>query len=255
MTQVAQIIEDAFFEAGLTTELQHATPTQTRRAMDILKTTIEFMYGTSAGEMLSPWPLGNFGRNSDIVEQVPTLQVLQNPPLNVRLVATNEAAITVYLPVDPSPGARFGIADPFNRLATYPVTVDGNGRSVDQAQTQTLDTDGLNALWFFRDDLGDWKKVTPLLITDEMPFPAEYDRMFVLLMAMSLNPVYGRGMDQIQAAILKDMRQQFTARYVQSMPLEINPEITFTSQQGYNNWSRGWYADNTQSWNRGGWWF
>lgn len=254
MTQVADIIEKAFFEAGLTTELQHATPTQTNNAMDTLAGIITLQYGTNVGEIFEPWPLGNYGRSAN-VRRVVLGNVLTLPPANSMLIATQEEALTVYLPVNPSPGSRFGIVDPYNRLATYPVTLDGNGRSVESAASVLLDTDGANTQWLYRDDLGGWVKITPLLITDEMPFPADFDQMFIILLAMRLSIPYGQSQSPMQQAFLKGMSQQFQARYAQSLPLQINPEIAFPTPQSYDNFASGFWGGGTQAWNQGfdGW--
>lgn len=253
--RIAEILEKSFFEAGLTTELQHATPTQTRNAMDTISDVIAFAYGTTVGEKLNPWPLGNFGRSTQS-RTLPTLQVLQRPWINSELVAVNEEAMTVYLPVDPSDGARVGLIDPFSRLASVPITLDGNGRTIEAAATKLLNTNGTNTTWLYRADLGNWAKLSPLLITDDLPFPADYNRMFIILMAMHLNPAYGRNISSTQAQFLKGYQQQFQARYVQSQPLEINTDISFGTRQSYNNWADAWFGGGSQeAWDRGGWWW
>lgn len=252
MTAVIEIIEGAFFEAGLVTELQHATPTQTENAMKKLASQISFMYGAEAGEYLQPWPLGNFGRSTQSRMAV-SEQVLTYPMQNSRLVAVNELARTVYLPTDPSDGARMGIVDPFSRLAAFPVTIDGNGRTIESAASVVVNTNGATTLWFFRGDTGNWAKVTPLLVTDEMPFPSEYDDMFQIQLAMSLNPQYGRNISSVQAGMLRHYKQQFIARYVQSGFLEINPEISFPTLQSYDNFADVWLGGGTTDYfNRGG---
>lgn len=255
MTQVAEILEKAFFEAGLTTELQYSTPTQIQNAMQTLDGIIKFLYGTDVGEQLQPWPLGNFGRASQS-RMTPSGVMLTYPPINSRLVATNEEPLTVKLSVNPSPGARMAILDPYNRLQFFPITLDGNGRTIENAATVLLDTDGMNALWLYRDDLGNWAKVVPLLITDDMPFPEEYDQMFVIMMAMRLNPAYGRNISSVQAQFLKEYRQQFVNRYLQSAPLQIDPSISFPTQQSYDNFAQAWWGGSTEAFNRGwDWWW
>lgn len=257
MTAIADILERSFFEAGLTTELQHATPTQTNNAMQTLATLIDFLYGTNAGEYLQPWPLGNFGRTTQSRMSL-SEQMLRWPQQNARLVAVNEEAITVYLPTDPSDGARIGIMDPLNHLAAAPVTIDANGRSIENVGNVVLNTNGTNRIWFYRGDLGNWVRIVPLVITDEMPFPSDYDQMFIIMMAMRLNPAYGRNVSSVQAQFLKEFRQQFVARYVQSAPLAINPEVSLTSRQSFNTYQDYWYGGgNTDAFNRGmdGWWW
>lgn len=253
MTTVAQIIEDAFFEAGLTTELQHGTPTQTRRAMTTFAGVVQFMYGTDVGELLQPWPLGNFGRSTQSRMSL-SEQQLRYPMQNSRLIAVNENALTVNLPVNPSDGARMGIVDPFGRLSTAPITLDGNGRTISGEPTVVIDTDGDSSVWLYRGDTGNWAIVSPLTISDEMPFPTEYDEMFKIMLAMRLNPVYGRNLSSVQAMFLKEYRQQFAARYVQSAPLEINPELSFPTLQSYDNFAGAWFSNGgtTDYFNLGG---
>ena len=56
------------------------------------------------------------------------------------------------------------------------------------------------------------------------------------MLAMRLNPRYGRSMDEQSAAIFKQGRTSFVARYLQSMPLEIDDSISwpFASMQSYD---------------------
>lgn len=250
MTQVAELVEKAFFEAGLTTELQHATPTQMSNAVDTLAGIVQFLYGTSVGEQLRPWLLGNYGRAAQM-QRTPPSNVLQFPPANSRLVATNEAALTINLPGNPSPGSLLAISDPHGRLAAYPVTLNGNGYTVESAATLVLNTNNASTLWLFRDDLSNWSRVTPLLAADDMPFPEEYDQMFIILMAMRLNPAYGRNISSVQTQFLKDFRQQFNARYVQSLPLQINTDISRMSLQSYDAWATGQFGETNNAFNLG----
>lgn len=252
MSAVIEILEGAFFEAGLVTELQSPTPRQAELAMKTLATTVSFMYGTDVGEYLEPWPLGNYGRSTQSRMSL-SEQTLTYPVANSRLIAVNEAAATVYLDPAPSDGARMGIVDPFARLVANPVTINGNGRSIEGAASVTVNTNGATTVWFYRADTGNWAKVTPLLITDEMPFPSEYDEMFKILMAMRLNPQYGRNVSGVQGQALKMYKQQFTARYVQSAPLVINPDISFPTLQSYDNFADVWLGGGSNDYfNRGG---
>lgn len=258
MTAVSEIIEDAFYKAGLTTETQHATPTQTRRAMTTFAAMVKFLYGPVAGENLAPWPIGNYGRTTLSRTSIDE-QTWRFPPINSNIVAVNENAFTGYFPVNPSDGARIGIIDPFNRLATVPVTLDGNGRTIEGASQVVLNVNGTNRTWFYRADTGNWARLNPLTLTDEMPFPEMFDEMFKLLLAADLNPIYGKNMGAMQLQFLKEYRQQFTARYVQSAPLMINPEVSLTSRQSYETWQDYWYGGGTtQEWERGyngNWWW
>jgi hypothetical protein len=145
-----------------------------------------------------------------------------------------------------------GIADPFGRLAAFPVTLDANGRTIAGNATLVLNTNGLFREWFYRADIGQWVQLTQKLETDENPFPVDFDNFFITLLSLRLNPRYGRSMDDQSAAIFKSDRKKFVARYLQSQPLEINDDISwpFMSSQGYDQqrvfssnraFNRGWY--------------
>lgn len=241
MTAVSDIIERAFYEAALTTELQHATPTQTRRAAETLTSIIRYLYGSNVGEYFQTFPLGNVG----VREPTNYGNGFSCPPANSMLIASNEAALAIDFPANPSDGARMGVSDPLGRLAGFPVTASGNGRAIGGQAQQVL---AAGQVWFYRADLGSWVLMTPLGLASEMPFPEDYDDMFVVLLAMRLNPVYGRdGIPAIQRDMLRDMRQQFLNRYLQSAPMQRNTDLYYSSLQ---TWDEGWSGD-TNDWNQG----
>jgi len=236
VTIVSSIIGDAFRESNILPLGRSPNTLQSTEALRLFNAVISSMYGDEAGEALQDWPLGNFGRESPNYDLAYTDHRINRPTINRRLIAVNEEAKTVYLSLWPQDGARMGIADPFGRLATYPVTLDGNGRTIEGAQTLLLDTNGLFREWFYRADLGQWVRLTSLADTDEMPFPSDFDNFFVTLLALRLNPRYGREMDQQSATIFKAEKTKFVARYLQSMPLEILDDISwpFMSTQSYD---------------------
>jgi len=79
-------------------------------------------------------------------------------------------------------------------------------------------------------------RLTSKLLTDEMPFPSDFDNFFITLLALRLNPRYGRTMDAQSAEIFKSEKRKFVARYIQSAPLEILDDISwpFMSTQSYD---------------------
>jgi hypothetical protein len=67
------------------------------------------------------------------------------------------AAFTLTAPLNPRPGARFAVADGGLDFATYPCTIDPNGRLIDGAATPlVLNVSGVGGRWWYRDDTGDW---------------------------------------------------------------------------------------------------
>ncbi len=254
MTLISSIITDAYREANIFSLRKVLDTEQVAEALRLFNSNIRAIYGGDAGERLVDWPLGSF----DIVEpgyvDPRTMDQIQRPPINSRLVATNADAITVYLTPYPQDGARMAVVDPYGRLSSAPVTVDGNGRPIEGAASITLNVDGTTeGAWFYRAELGEWLRTVSLLATDQNPFPDNYDDFFIIGLAMRLNPRYGREMDPQSQLVFKQNRREFIARYLQSQPLEIDDSISwpFMSAQSYDQqrefssnraFNRGWYG-------------
>jgi len=236
VTLVSSIIADAFREGNILPLGKIPNANQSTEALRLLNALFSSIYGDEAGENLTDWPLGNFGRES-LAEPINFSEDWVNrPSINRRLLAVNDTAKTVYLTVRPQDGARMGMVDPFGRLAAFPITLDANGRTIEGAASLVLNTSGLNREWFYRADLGDWVRLTGKLEADEMPFPADFDSFFITSLALRINPRYGRQMDDQSASIYKSEKRKFIARYLQSAPLEILDDISwpFMSTQGYD---------------------
>lgn len=251
MTLISSIIADAYREANILRLGGAPNANQVTEALRLFNGLLGSIYGDDAGESLAEWPLGTFGREAGYTLPY-TDTVLRHPTINRRLIANNTEAKYIYLTPHPQDGSRMGIADPFGRLALFPVTLDANGRTIENAATLVLDTNGLFQEWFYRSDLGQWVKLTNKLETDENPFPAEFDNFFVIMLALRLNPRNGREMDEQSTLIFKSERSKFIARYLQSAPLEIDDNLSwpFMSRQGYDQqrafssnraFDRGWY--------------
>jgi hypothetical protein len=253
VTLISSLITDAYREGNILPLRKVPDANQVAEALRLYNQNLLSIYGGDAGENLVDWPLGNFGIDDPTYVFPYTSDMVARPKINHRLIATNTAAITVYLTPYPQDGARMGIADPFGRLAAFPVTLDANGRTIEGAATKVLNANGTFQEWFYRADKGDWVKLTSLLSTDDNPFPADFDIFFYIGLALRLNPRYGREMDPQTAAIFKTERRQFVARYLQSAPLEINDSLSwpFMSRQGFDvqrgfssnsAFNRGWYG-------------
>jgi len=252
VTLISSIITDAYRESNILSLVKAPNVPQVTEALRLLNGLFSSIYGDEAGESLQDWPLGNFGRESPRYDLAATEYDINRPTINQRLIAVNEEAKTVYLTLYPQDGSRMGIADPFGRLATVPVTIDANGRTIEGSPNIVLNTNGTYTEWFYRADLGDWVKLTSKASTDEMPFPADFDNFFIILLAMRLNPRNGRMLDAQSAEIFKSEKRKFVARYLQSMPLDILDDISwpFMSTQSYDQQRE--FSSN-RNFNRGGW--
>lgn len=248
MTTLAKIISGAAREINLVAAGKSLNAAQAAEALELLQDTITFVHTNEGGEWLRDWPIGDFGRQGIDRLDLTDLQ-LANPPINSRIIHSAEQAFTVYMPAAPSDGARMGIVDPFNRLATYNVTFDGNGRTISGATTQTLSVDGTERTYMYRADKADWVQVSSLADTDQMPYPAEYDIMFRVMLALDLSPRYGKEVKPPSLAKMRAVRNQFMGRYAQSEDLLIPPDLSldYLSTQTYDRGEEG----STREFNRG----
>lgn len=253
MTLISSIITDAYREGNILPLRKAPDTFQVAEALRLFQQNIHSIYGGDAGEPLTDWSLGSFSVDEPGIVDPRTTDTIQRPTINQRLLATNTAALRAYLTPYPQDGARMAIADPFGRLAAFPVTLDANGRTIEGNATLVLNVNGTYQEWFYRADKGDWVKLTSLLEGDQNPFPDAFDIFFICGLAMRLNPRYGREMDPQTATAFKANRRQFIARYLQSQPLEIDDSISwpFMSTQGYDSqrefssnraFNRGWYG-------------
>jgi hypothetical protein len=252
MSTLADIIQSGYRELNLVAIGKEPTPAQSAEGLTLLNRIYDQVFGGSAGNLMYPWPLGNYGRQA--MDQLSwSTQQWQNPIPNAKLVVTNEEALTVYLPTAPSDGARIGIMDPYSRLASVPVTLDGNGYTIENAATLLLNTDDMDRTWLFRQDLGNWARLSPLIATDPSPFPSEYDDYFSILLALRFAPRAGRELASSTSAAYAALEKKFVARYYQSAPLITDRALMFNSKQSYRQWVpwTGPYS-NTEAW-RSGW--
>lgn len=235
MTLVSAIQLSAYRESNLIAESKTSlSANQSTESLAKLNSLIAGIMGFEAGENLRPWAVGTAGMVDPPAEI--RQEVWKYPTINSRLILNHSQAETIYFPSKPSDGARMAVLDVGSQLATYNVTLDGNGRLIESARTLVLSTAALNRVWFYRADLGDWKRVSTLATTDEMPFPTEFDDMFSILLAIRLNPRYGRKLDPQTEAMLARSQRMFAARYVQSEDLVFNPAFQRNPDQSYDGY-------------------
>lgn len=236
MTTVSQLIIDAHRQSNLIPINTDLSLDQETEGLRYLNRIVESTYGNEAGDALSAIPVGRNGvdlpQGFPWYDQVPDAEWFV--PKNSRLILNLSSALTLYLHPMPDDGCRFGVVDTSGNLSTKNVTIDGNGRTVEGVQTIALSTNGLTQEWFYRQDLGNWYKLTNLAILDTFPFPSAFDDYFVTMLALRLNPAYGQGLDPQSQAVLTRSKSQLRARYAQ--------HVTEDSEQGLVRMSanRGW---------------
>lgn len=250
MTVVSQIISDALRQSNLIALGTSPTLAQQSEGLRFLNRIVRSVFGNEAGENLTPFPLGKL--NIDRPQGFPWYN--QQPsgqwyvPENYRLMANLQEPLTVYLHPMPDDGARVGVVDVAGNFATHNFTIDGNGRSIEGANSLVLSTNGTKEVWFYRADEGNWMKTTNLTESDTFPFPEEFDDMFITMLAMRLNPAYGRAMDQQSAMVLNRARTQFRARYKNNIPTRSEEGLLRYSKmdtlRNWWNWNDSYYNPN-----------
>lgn len=154
-------------------------------------------------------------------------------PQDVYLNCIMDNTYSVLLPPSPSDGSRLIVIDVGKNFGTFPLTLVGNGNLVDDGVSITLSTSGVGVNLLYRRDLGQWITVTDLGLSQNIPFPTEFDTLFSIDLALRLNPRYGVSMDEITAQIYQDVKSRFNSRYM-SDNSSANPDILWDSYTGWN---------------------
>lgn len=252
MTAVTEIISRALRETNLIALGTAPTAPQQQEAFALLSTIVSSVLGNEMGENLSPLALG--GDHINAPSGYPWWQ--NNLPdhlyirPNTRLMLNLTGPGYAYFSPQPHDGARMGVVDCSGNLDTHPLTIHGNGRKIDGSTEVILDTPGITKEWAYREDLGEWVTSTPLELLGEMPWPSEFDDMFIIMLALRLNPRYGQVIHPASAQTLQDIRKKFTSRYSQTttfMPSEdgllylTNPASQYQLDR-YNNTTQQFYS-------------
>lgn len=249
MTTIRTLITDAYRESGIIPVGEELDADIFEEGLRRLNALYDSLFGHDLGEPLLPLSYGTSGvSNTYALEEDVAPEILSSYiPANVRLILNIDEAVTLYLPPNPDDGARFQIVDNAGNLATYNVTLDANGRRIEDALTVTLATNDLNRSWFYRGDLGKWVRVTALEADDESPFPAEFDDFLVTLLAYRMGPRHGAQTADSTIEVLKRMKKLFRARYKQKteQPSELGL-YRLTSDSRY--WTN---SVELRRWNRG----
>lgn len=257
MTLVSQIINDAYRQSNLLAIGVSPTTLQQEEALRYLNRIVKSVFGNEIGGQLEAFSVGS----NDISRPSGFPWYGQDPggnwfiPKNKRLMLNLNAAQDIFLHPIPDDGGRFAIADPSENLATYNVTVYGNGNLIEGQESIVLDTDGLDREWFFRQDQANWVRSSPLTSSDDLPFPEEFDDFFITMLAVRLNPSYGTQLDPQSNMALSRARTQMRARY--QVHVQMNSEIALlrmaytATDRDYFGYGKGYWEDPTSTFDRG----
>lgn len=217
MSLVSDIITDAYRRGNLVAVGAAPTAAEQTEALRYLNRIVKSVLGNEVGDQLFSVPIGT----SEIIRPANYPQWGQDPggdwvvPKNARVNANLTEALTIYLHPAPADGTRFAVSDGAGTLGTYNLTVMGNGKSIEDANSVVLSTSGLDREWIYRADLGNWQRVSPLISSDTFPFPEEFDDYFISLLMLTINPSHGSQIDAQSQQLMMRSKSQLRARYRQ----------------------------------------
>ncbi len=245
MTTALDIIKQAYRESNLIAIGTDPTEAEQTEALPRLNTIVSSVLGAEVGEQLNDWPVGTVG-----IENAEgwTSNQWKYLPANIRVIVNGATAQTLNLPPMPSDGARVAVVDVRGTLAAQPITLNGNGRLIEGATSVVLSTNNLARSWLYRADLGKWMRVEALSLGSEMPYPIDFDDVFISMLAMRLNPRYGRSVDQQTVATYDRAVRRLKGRYRQRTVIPADPAVLFMSVQAGRGWQGNRFVFGNINW-------
>lgn len=247
MTTISQIITDAYRESNLIAVGGSPTTAEQTEALRLLNRVVSSLFGNEMGDPLKVLPLGKNNILTPTNVNLYMDDILDYyVPANTRLQCNLEAEVTVNLTPHPQDGARFAVVDASNNLATHNLVVYGNGRLIEDATNIVLDVNGLAREWFYRDDLGEWVRLSDLTLESESPFPPEFDDLLITNLALRLAPRQGTDFDIASQTAMTRLEKKFRARYKQTDLVDVEDGLLKLPSR--KKWANG---GNGTAFNRG----
>jgi len=227
MALISEIISRAYREQQVSDIAEQPSAAQQAEALPllqgiILRSMVQYPQTTvRLGGAVKRSKSGVLRQFDDLAQDLPL-------PHNIHLHCQLASATSVYMPHDPGDGARLLVSDVAGTFATYPLTLLGNGNTINGGQSLVLNLNGQRHDLFYRRDLAEWRTVTGLLLTDPSPFPEEFDDMLVLALATRLVVRYGRAMDAASLSLFSEMQARFVSRYTR-VASDVEADVLFDS--------------------------
>ncbi len=206
MTLISEIIQRAYRESNVITIGTSPTAAEIAEALPLLNSLILSTVGNEASEQGFQELIvgGEFDQSNSIGDYIPD---------NTRLVLNLSASDTLELTPYPYEGQQFSVIDALGNLATYPLTIDANGRSIEGSSTLVLSTNDLSRRWMYRADTANWVRIASLSSSDTLPFPEEFDDYFIIMLALRINPRHGVTLTPETSMALNRARRNLRSRY------------------------------------------
>lgn len=223
MTLASDIITRAHRESNLIPLVGTPNANQQTEALPLLNEQLLAAIGFEAGVDIGDLNIGGeFDQSSYCSQWVPA---------DARLVLNLGGATNYKLDPQPYDGQRLAVADAASNLATYNLTLSGNGRKIEGAASITLNVNGDTRQWLYRADTANWVKINALVAADAMPLPQEFDSFFVTRLAMRINPRYGQSLGQATLTELTNIERKLRARYRKPRPVQDSGSLGLLGQR------------------------
>ncbi len=165
MTTATDLITYGFREGNLIAVGTTPTANQQTEALAVLNRYIKGLFGQVLGENLFDWPVPTVQRTGNVAANAPLHPGSRGerytpnpnyPPKNARIV-WNGSSQTVYFPEAPDDGSRMMMVKASGAAASGSgsLVLNGNGRTIEGANTYTTDGTVTQRRWLYRADLAD----------------------------------------------------------------------------------------------------
>lgn len=224
----ANIIQRAYREGNLIPIGTDPTDAEQTETLGIYQDMVGGFIGNDLGQLLGSWelppsPTSQFPSRYPLYPQRTPLvndqNLVNNPPANVRVITNAGIQGDLYFPPQPSDGARMALVNVGADFATYPLTIQGNGRLIEGAASLTISA-ALTApiLWFYRGDTANWTRVSPIELTSESPLPDNFNEFLICALAIRRAPGYNKEPNAATVATYEKGHRLLKTTYRQYQP-------------------------------------
>lgn len=257
MTTALSLITDAYREGNLIQVGSAPTASEQTEALGALNRIVASVFGEEMGEPLADWLIPVPQRTAPVAANYPQWPTqlelgsplsLNNwapyPPKNSRLIFGGRTQ-TLYFPEAPDDGSRMAVVQGSGAgdsgVIGAVLTLNGNGRTIQAANTQTFVFAAPAAApkaWLYRADLGDWVLVADMATTaDSIVFPSDLDDLWITMLAIRLAPRYGKVISDSTSATYTRMNKRLKAKYRQA---QVTVYKSGDIPNGYQSYGPSW---------------
>jgi hypothetical protein len=220
-----KIITDAYRESGIIQKGSQPDADQMQEGLDKLLMIIENTFGEEVGQPLEDVNYGDSGATRPVSVESNRDISIDNQYIRpwYRLLVNISGPREVFLDPVPYDGARFGVIDVGGTFSTAPLTITADTRKIEGSRSIVLNTSNVVREWFYRADLAEWVRVSPLTLDDNTPFASQFDDYFIIKLATRLYPRYLVTTAPETMMHFKEMQRKFRSRYnhIRELPSEL----------------------------------